>query len=347
VLLAFAERIGTAPALPSRLLQRLEAFLGDEAKAMRARGERFRRMARALDAVAGEPRPAARPAPRPPAARRPRRLSVTEIETLVRSPYDIHARHVLGLYPLPPLGEVPDTRERGMLVHAVFARFVHEGHHPSGAAAAETLERLAAEAFAGLDAIGERRDIWLHRFRRAAELFLAFERDRDAGLVSRDAEVDGRWTLPNGFVLTGRADRIDRRRDGGLDILDFKTGSLPAAAEMRAFLAPQLLLEAAMAGAGAFEEVPPAPVASLTHVKIGLGPDAFAPKDFALPEGLGIAAAAEEAAGRLARHVEAFLMRDDRALVAGLLPRPNQSYAGAYDHLARRDEWAMAAGDAP
>ena len=54
------------------------------------------------------------------------------------------------------------------------------------------------------------------------------------------------------FRLVGRADRIERRRDGGLAILDYKTGTPPSQKEVDAGLAPQLLLEAAMAQAGAF-----------------------------------------------------------------------------------------------
>ena len=56
------------------------------------------------------------------------------------------------------------------------------------------------------------------------------------------------------FRLIGRADRIERRREGGLAILDYKTGTPPSQKEVDAGLAPQLLLEAAMAAAGAFGE---------------------------------------------------------------------------------------------
>ena len=168
---------------------------------------------------------------------------------------------------------------------------------------------------------------------------------REDGRAERHAEIDGRWVFPGGFTLTGRADRLDRRRDGRLEILDFKTGALPSPAEMAAYLAPQLLLEAGMATEGAFEGLAAAPVEALTYVKIGLGPEAFVPRPFALRDGLDVTAAAEEARRRLMGHVDAFLLRGDRPMLAGLLPRLNQSFAGDYDHLARTDEWAMLAGD--
>ena len=56
-----------------------------------------------LDA-AGAPSPVARPAPFVPAADQPRQLSVTAVETLLRDPYAIFARHVLRLDKLEPFG---------------------------------------------------------------------------------------------------------------------------------------------------------------------------------------------------------------------------------------------------
>ena len=83
-------------------------------------------------------------------------------------------------------------------------------------------------------------------------------------------------------MLTGRADRIDLRRDGMLEIIDFKTGGVPAPKDMTDYRAPQLLLEAAMARAGAFPGIEPGGTAALTYIKIGLGPAAFVIKPFKL-----------------------------------------------------------------
>lgn len=346
VILAFAERRGTAPALPSRLVQRLAAFLGEtRSKELRERGRRWLDMGRRIDAVDGAPTPASRPTPAPPANKRPRRLSVTEIEPLFRSPYDIYAKHILGLRKLTPLGDPPDARERGSMIHEVFDRFVSEGHVFSAPDARDRLMRMAEAAFAGLDAIGERRDIWLRRFERAAEEFLAFERRRATLVRQRHAEISGAWMLPMGFTLTGTADRIDELADGTLEIIDFKTGSVPTPRAMKAFEAPQLLLEAAMARSGAFSEVPAAPASALTYIKIGLSPDALATTPFKPRDGLGIDEAVDEVARRLQSHVEALLLGDARPMAARIRPDINRRYRGDYDHLARTDEWTIAAGE--
>lgn len=348
VMLAYALRRGTAPALPSRLVQRLDAFIGEaEAKRLHARGVPHLDSAARLDLADAPPRPAARPAPRPETALRPRKLSITEIETLFRSPYDIYARHVLRLRPLPALGAPPDARERGAMVHEVFARFVEEGHDFAAPDAPARLMELADEAFAGLDAIGERRDIWLARFAVAATQFLAFEREREPRVRRRHAEIEGVWVPPDSipFRLSGRADRIDEMVDGTLEILDFKTGSIPSAKLMQALEAPQLLLEAAMARAGGFDAVVPAPAGALTYVKIGLGPEALVATPFRAPEGHDLPQAVEAASLRMQRLVAALLLTDALAMAARVRPVPGQRYAGDYDHLARTAEWTLAAAD--
>ncbi len=54
------------------------------------------------------------------------------------------------------------------------------------------------------------------------------------------------------FTLTARADRLDVAGDGGLAIIDYKTGTPPSPKEVRS-LSPQLPLEALIARAGGFE----------------------------------------------------------------------------------------------
>jgi ATP-dependent helicase/nuclease subunit B len=346
VILAFADRVGSSPALPSRLVQRLDAFIGkQEADTLRRRGLQWTQAARQLDAVAVVA-PAVRPQPNPPVALRPRKLSVTEIETLMRSPYDLYAKHVLRLKPLDALGEDPDARERGTIVHAIFARFVDERIAPADPGAFDRLMVIANEEFAGLDAIGERRDIWLRRFATAAAQFLQFEQGRDHLVATRHAEIRGEWALPlqGGFVVTGQADRVDELRDGSLEILDFKTGSPPSKAAMTGFEAPQLPVEALMARNGALKGLAPAETSALTYIKVGLGPDAFKPSGFALPDGMSVGTVADAVWHRMQAQIEHFLFHDT-PMPARLLPLKGQRFAGAYDHLARMAEWTAVDGE--
>src|SRR6185503_12138630 len=105
VILTRATKLGGTPTVSSRFVQRLAAVAGEARwTAALKRGARYAALARTIDEM-GPPRPATRPEPRPPLEARPRQLSVTEIEDLLRDPYTIYARHVLGLRPLDDIDE--------------------------------------------------------------------------------------------------------------------------------------------------------------------------------------------------------------------------------------------------
>ena len=64
-----------------------------------------------------------RPEPKPARDARPTSLSVTEIETWLRDPYSIYARHVLRLQPLDAIDTPPGARDRGTVIHEAIGRF--------------------------------------------------------------------------------------------------------------------------------------------------------------------------------------------------------------------------------
>ena len=122
VVLTRALKVEGTPTVPSRWLLRLEALLRAAGTTLEtAAPARWLAWHKALDEVPGPPVPAAPPAPRPPLAARPRRLSVTEIETWMRDPYAIYARHILSLKALDPLDADP-RRRRARQLHPRRAR---------------------------------------------------------------------------------------------------------------------------------------------------------------------------------------------------------------------------------
>ena len=82
-------------------------------------------------------------------------------------------------------------------------------------------------------------------------------RSRGAATSPRiDAEIRGEIPIPldneRTFILSARADRIERRHDGSFAILDYKTGQPPTGKQVRMGLSPQLTLEAAILREGGF-----------------------------------------------------------------------------------------------
>jgi ATP-dependent helicase/nuclease subunit B len=194
---------------------------------------------------------------------------VTEIETWLRDPYAIYARHVLGLKALRLLEEPADAADYGSVVHAAVHAFLRDvgTRFPPDAE-----ERLVAAMDAALEAQDLRPALaawWRPRLRRIAAWLAGAERDRrlGSGLAHIASEKDGTWQVPAAlpFTLVGRADRIERRLDDSIAILDYKTGMPPSAKDVAAGLAPQLPLEAAMAADGAFGPDIAGPASELTY----------------------------------------------------------------------------------
>jgi ATP-dependent helicase/nuclease subunit B len=353
-ILTRAARKGTAPTVASRFLHRLKAVGGETAwKRAVERGQLYLDWARALDRTVSYA-PVARPEPKPPRAARPARLSVTEIDAWLRDPYTIYARHVLGLVPLAPVDLAPGAAERGSAIHAAIGDFTQErARELTQASPADALARLleiGKTSFAPLLANIEARALWWPRFVRiAAWLVNAWEPARRDDIAAIFAEISGRLSFPLGersFMLTARADRIERRRDGSYVILDYKTGSVPTSKQVRAGLSPQLLLETAILRAGGFTGIGTgASVGGLVYVRLSGNEPAGEERPVDLAEKDDVLTpdeAADKARAELARLVHRFDEPDMpyRSLV---LPMWQDRY-GEYDHLARVKEWSDSGG---
>lgn len=282
----------------------------------------------------------AEPQPRPPVDKRPDRLSVTRIEQLVRDPYAIYCESVLGLRPLDPLNLPADVRVRGTAVHKALERFEHETPDGDADALLTLLEdelRTGGEHDIDLIALRDRR-------RSVCEDYLTWRQDNAHALDGFPiTEIKGTLVLDIGgrpFTLSGTADRIERRTDGSVAILDFKTGKPPTEKQVRAGLSPQMPLQGLIARDGGYEDIGRARVEALTYLRFGTQFDvqelgAAAPR--AKLEAKPMADLIAEAEAGLVDLLTAFANPDHPYLSA---PRPERvQYESDFTRLARRDEW--------
>jgi ATP-dependent helicase/nuclease subunit B len=191
VILTHAAKLNGTPTIPSRFVQRLAAVAGDRWNDVIARGDIYLTMARALERPDHPAKPIERPAPRPPRAARPSSLSVTEIETWLRDPYSIYAKHILRLRPLEAVDEPPGARDRGTMIHRAVGEFseVHKDALPPDVTAA--LIAYGEKYFEPLKDHPEARAFWWPRFLRVARWFADFEAGRRTNLLKLDAEISG------------------------------------------------------------------------------------------------------------------------------------------------------------
>ena len=333
-----AIRSDDAETVPSRWVSRLTNLMsgltgGTGAKLlekMRQRGDGWLAQAKALEAF-DRVDPAPRPSPRPPVGARPHKLSVTEIQRLIRDPYAIYARHTLKLRSVNPLVQSPDAPVRGVILHKIMEDFVKDLQEDPTLLTRDHLLHVTETVLAREAPWPAARLMWQARIARVADWFIEAETARRGyskpALFEEDAVGKHEFT-DIGFTLTGKADRIDLDQFDGALIYDYKTGTPPTPNEQKHF-DKQLLLEAAMIEAGGFARIGPA---SVSHAAfIGLG---STPKEVAAPLDEEPLAAVLTGLHEL---VSAYLYASQGFTARRLVKK--DAFEGEFDQLARFGEW--------
>lgn len=271
------------------------------------------------------------PRPKPPVDKRIKRLSVTQVETLIRDPYALYARRILRLEVLKPIGAEAGPAERGSAVHKAIERFEDGDEHG-------LLVQLLDEELTHAGVSPERRAAERERLMISVKALIAWFAERRARNATIHREKKGVLTLDGGVELSGVADRIEIG-PGHVAILDFKTGAPPTDKQVDSGLSPQLPLEAAMLARGVFEDVPTARVTELVYWRFGNAdptPRALDLEEGPAGAGEGALRKLQSLLNRYAQPEQAFLSKP-RVLKVRLYDD--------YDQLARRKEWADAEGD--
>lgn len=352
VILTRAARTSDGPAVMSRWLWRLKTLaqgaLGDEVNHVLNPDQPYLEWARALDAAPDLPSPQTRPAPRPPletrwpddgAHRKGRRVSVTQVQKLIRDPYSIYAQRVLGLSKLDSLDQELGGREFGNAIHKAFERFAKEGDDKSADWILRTLqEELSNTGYE--DHQFTRLDV---RMREMADWFVDWRAGRRTqGWELAGAETKGALDIPfdaGVFTLSGVADRVERAGDE-FSILDFKTGTPASIKEVEAGFDPQLPLLAFMLEGGAFKKAGTA--RELKYIK---------PNDRDTNKrersAYGKKTSLEDSVITEIENFRKLIDEFDR-LETAYYSQPRTKYTnpyGDFDHLARRAEWAKLGTD--
>jgi ATP-dependent helicase/nuclease subunit B len=323
VLITRARRDSRSPTVASRFLLRLEAISGGLPRDLV-----LERIVRALDDP-GPPTPVGRPAPSPPAEQRPEKISVTAVDRLKADPFAFYASAILNLRDIDPVDADHTAAWKGTAVHEVLQQWLdHDECDPDKLRS--RAERLLAD-----DAIHPMlRALWAPRLLEAIDWMADLERsNREAGRKPLRAEITGEAPLA-GILVHGRADRLDRLADGGVAIIDYKTGKPPGKKAIEAGFALQLGLLGLIGRAGGFAGVSGEPEAfeywSLVRDRDRFGKCVRADKDFEAGEFLAHAYRNfAEAAERWLTGTEPFTAK------------LNPAYApyGDYDQLMRLEEW--------
>lgn len=327
VLLTRSLRAQGTPTVPSRLLTRLNSYLKRFDLEI-PKNTSLPKLAATFHQAQTQQSIKA-PQPKPSIDARPKKLSITDITTLMHDPYSIYAKHILKLKPLGPLDHTPGPLEYGIFLHSVLEAFVQEG-----APSEERLHELGLETFEEDFAESQEKVLWWHRFQNSAH-WLAHTFQQNPLPKKHWVEITGSlsWTIHGQpFTLTAKADRMDAGNEG-ITIIDYKTGTPPSNRDLEKGLAPQLPLEALMVQEGGFEPVKKQSVSELSFWHLSGGIEGGAQISYAK----NIGTLMEETKQGLHALVEAFYDPQTPYLS---IPYQRGLYDD-YHHLARIKEWNL------
>lgn len=329
VLLTRALRDSRAPTIASRFWLRLEAMSGGL-----VRDQALGCWARMIDDP-GEHQPERRPEPSPPIALRPTRISVTEVDRLKADPYAFYARRVLGLSPLEPVDADPSAAWRGTAVHGILEVWAQEDDCATDKLHSRALAMLRDERTHPM-----MRALWQPRLMQAIDWIVEKMAEQgDAGRIVLAAEHEGMIPIA-GVELRGKFDRLDRLADGGLAIVDYKTGKPPSPAAVSEGFSLQLGLLGLIAERGGFAGVSGI-MGAFEYWSLAKYGDSFG-KVFTpvAPDGKAGRIITSDFTQIAERHFVAAAARwltGDEAFTAKL--KPEYAPFTDYDQLMRRDEW--------
>ena len=335
VVLSWALRDAGAPVIPSRFVLRIKAMLGDQAP-QHVETETLRLAQLIDDAPPALPYP--RPKPLPSAEQRLVDISVTGLDRLRSDPYQFYASSILRLRRLDGLDEEPSAAWKGTAVHAIL-----DAWHKAGGKPGELLP-TAGETLDAMNAHPLMRALWRPRLLKALVwIDEQIVRLQDEGRIVLASEVRG--DMPwRGVRIHGRADRIDRLADGGLAVVDYKTGKPPSRAMVKKGFSLQLGLIGLIADRGGFKEASGSPTEfeywSLAKDPKRKGEDQFGYVESPFKTDRADGVAKEEFLGV----TESFLTGAIDRWILGSDPftaRLNPDIGGYndFDQLMRLDEW--------
>lgn len=281
------------------------------------------------------PQPIKAPRPCPEVKYRPRRLSASKVEILMRDPYSIYAQKILHLYPLNNLDRAKEVFDFGNIVHETledFCREYNSSYYPEDAT--EKLMAIGIRKFAEKNIEKETITFWEPRLRAIIDMVVKREKEYRPMIKQIHPETEGEIEFigkAGPFFISGKADRVDEMTDNSVHIIDYKTGHGRSTSEIEEVTAPQLPVEALIAQEVGFNNVGKKKVSSMQYWalkgKQGLTDEEQSQK------------AIQKIRETLQKLINEFDNKDRPYLAKPILGGSGQY--DDYDHLSRFLEWSV------
>lgn len=189
----------------------------------------------------------------------PSQISATDIETLIRAPYNFYAKKILKLRAINNLEDYPSFAEFGNFFHAVVEEYTNqyeEIKQKNTGAKLEIFNHIAENILSKTAIPNYSKTSWITKIAAMAPEFIDFEDSRRQSCSKVYTETKGTLDLSiagKKIKIIAIADRIEINKDGKAIILDYKTGTPPTKSEVLSGQSPQLIIEALIMQNGGFD----------------------------------------------------------------------------------------------
>ena len=175
---------------------------------------------------------------------RPKILSATAIELLMRDPYGFYLKYILKITLPNPIDKPVSASDFGIIIHDVFAWYV-KNYENIKDKYKETLQ-YAMVLVQKYPSSFEGSVLWPRKFEQYISKFIELDQANRNDTIAIYAEHKCQLYIEDLDVrINARCDRIEYLSDGTLSIIDYKTGSkLPTNKDVLAGFSPQLAIQA-------------------------------------------------------------------------------------------------------
>ncbi len=257
----------------------------------------------------------------------PKQLSATDIETLLRAPYNFYAKKILGLKKEKEIQDDPSLSEFGNYFHKV-AELYTKNYELDQSIALDKFNNYAEELLTNAIFPKQTKNFWLPKIRAIAKDFISFDNKRRQDATQIIAETKGEFLLDvydTKIKITAIADRIEITKKNKAVILDYKTGTIPTKKDILSGLSPQLIIESIILLEGGFSQLGNKETQSLVYVKINSQEPYISTIEIAITR------------DDILKHKNGLINLLHHYITTGKYPiEPNLMHYDDYWHLARR-----------
>ena len=193
----------------------------------------------------------------------PKQISATDIETLIRSPYNFYIKKILKIRKIDEISDKPNLADFGNFFHQIAEEYTN--HFPE-----KLIEDLSDKYLEEIDIPQYSKNAWKTKIMAIAPELIDFEEKRRKLIQSVHCEIKGTLELNiKGKKLTilAIADRIEVGKQGKAYIMDYKTGAIPTKKDIISGLSPQLIIESIILSENGFN-LPVNKIEKIIYIKI-------------------------------------------------------------------------------